>query len=83
MDDIKYSMTPWFPKKVVPVREGVYNVRTAGKNSYEHQAKWTGEKWIRTWNEEEVKIKEWQGIAYDPDEHFLRQEFDRIVLEHE
>lgn len=68
MDDIEYPMTDWFPKKVRPVREGVYNIRTPGKNSYTHTAKWTGEKWTSSWSDEELKIKEWQGLAVDPDE---------------
>lgn len=73
MDDIEYEMTPWFPKKIVPVRLGVYNVKTAGKNSYTHTAKWTGSRWISSWRDdepdvEELKIKEWQGLAKDPDQ---------------
>lgn len=68
MDDITYEMTPWFPKKVKPVYPGNYMVKTAGKNSYTYQAKWTGEKWTSTWNDEdEIKIKEWQGLASNPD----------------
>jgi hypothetical protein len=72
MDDIEYVMTEWFPKKITPVREGNYMVKTAGKNSYTYQAKWTGSRWISSWQEdtpetEEVKIKEWQGLAVDPD----------------
>ena len=67
MDDIKYPMTDWFPKKIKPVREGHYNVKTAGKNSYEHTARWTGEKWTSTYNDDELNIKEWQGLAVDPD----------------
>jgi hypothetical protein len=68
------------------VREGLYNIKTAGKNSWTHQAKWTGSRWINAWAEdvadtEELKIKEWQGIAYDPDEHDLREELDNIILE--
>jgi len=47
-------------------------VKTAGKNSYTYQAKWTGSRWINSWNEdnqdaENIKIKEWQGLAIDPD----------------
>jgi hypothetical protein len=73
MDDIEYEMTEWFAKKVVPVREGTYMVKTAGKNSYTYQAKWTGTRWISAWQDdtpetEEVKIKEWQGLAINPDE---------------
>jgi len=72
MDDIEYPMTEWFPKKTTPVREGIYNIKTAGKNSYTHQAKWTGTRWISAWQEdgsgtEELKIKEWQGLSIDPD----------------
>jgi len=72
MDDIEYPMTDWFPKKITPVRVGIYMVKTAGKNSYTYQAKWTGSRWINSWNEdnqdtENIKIKEWQGLAIDPD----------------
>jgi hypothetical protein len=72
MDDIVYTMTEWFPKKIKPVREGIYMIKTSGRNSYTHQAKWTGSRWISSWHDdepetEELKIKEWQGIAYDPD----------------
>ena len=74
MDDIKYEMTEWFPKKINPVREGVYMVKTAGKNSYTYQCKWTGSKWVSSYVEpqdydkaDSIKIKEWQGLAADPD----------------
>ena len=72
MDDIVYEMTEWFPKKITPVREGNYNIKTTGKNSWTHQAKWTGSRWISSWSDdvpetEEIKIKEWQGLAHDPD----------------
>jgi hypothetical protein len=75
MDDIDYPMTEWFPKKIKPVREGNYMVKTIGKNSYTHQAKWIGNKWVNSWADpedyndpsKEVKVKEWQGIAIDPD----------------
>ena len=88
MDDIKYTMTEWFPKKIKPVREGVYMIKTAGKKSWEHQGKWTGSRWVSAWTDEaefdtadELKIKEWQGIAYDPDEQDLRDELTNIILE--
>ena len=73
MDDIEYAMTEWFPKKITPVLNGIYMVKTAGKNSYTYQAKWTGSRWISAWQEDtpetdEIKIKEWQGLAKDPDE---------------
>ena len=74
MDDIDYPMTEWFPKKIKPVHVGQYMIRTAGKNTWEHRATWTGTRWISAWAEEadydkadEVKIREWRGIAYDPD----------------
>jgi hypothetical protein len=75
MDDIEYVMTERFPKKINPVREGLYMVKTAGRNSYTYQCKWTGAKWVSGWTEpedyndptREIKIKEWQGLAQDPD----------------
>jgi len=72
MDDIEYPMTDRFPKKVKPVREGNYMIKTTGKSGYTYQAKWTGSRWISAWGEdtpetEEIKIKEWQGLAVDPD----------------
>jgi hypothetical protein len=89
MDDIEYPMTDWLPKKIKPVRVGLYMIKTTGKNSWEHRGLWTGTRWVNSWTEEaefdtadELKIKEWRGIAYDPDEHFLREELDNIVLEH-
>ena len=46
MDDIVYPMTDWFPKKIKPVREGVYNVKTAGKNSYTYHLPAIWLKWL-------------------------------------
>lgn len=71
MDDIKYSLTDWFPGKTLPVREGVYNIKT--KDGYSHQGKWTGTRWITSWAEdkpdtESIKVKEWQGIDHNPEE---------------
>jgi hypothetical protein len=91
MDDIVYEMTDWFPKKIKPAYPGVYNIRTAGKNSWERQARWTGSRWIMSWGEdvpetEELKIKEWQGLAQDPDANsvttaFNETNFDQTVGE--
>jgi hypothetical protein len=67
MDSIEYPMTEWFPKKIKPVYEGVYEVCAAGKNGWKHQAKWNGTVWLNTWGDEEIKIKEWRGLAVDPD----------------
>ncbi len=79
MDDIEYGLTEWFSAKVNPGRTGKYNVKT--KDGYSYQANWNGEFWHNDWNDEKIKVKEWQGIAYDPDEHFLREELDNIILE--
>jgi hypothetical protein len=91
MDDIVYEMTEWFPKKIAPAYPGVYNIRTTGKNPWTHQAKWTGSRWINSWGEDvpetdELKIKEWQGLAQDPDANsvttaFNETNFDQTVLE--
>jgi len=79
MDDIEYGLSDWFPAKTKPVREGKYNVKT--KDGYSYQAIWNGTFWHNDWNEQKIKVTEWQGIAYDPDEHFLREELDNIILE--
>lgn len=75
MDDIVYPMTDWFPKKITPARVGIYMIKTTGKDSWSHQAKWTGTRWVSSWTEEsdydtaeELKIKEWQGLSIDPDQ---------------
>lgn len=67
MDDIEYPMTEWIPKKIQPVRAGIYNVKLTGTNEWTRQGTWTGEKWTSTWGDDEIKIKEWQGLAVDPD----------------
>ena len=67
MDDIEYPMTEWFSNKVKPVHEGVYMVKTAGKNSYTYKCLWNGSYWKNEYNDDEVKIKEWQGLLINPD----------------
>jgi hypothetical protein len=75
LDDIDYEMTEWFSKKVKPVHVGQYMIKTAGKNSWEHRGTWTGTNWVNSWTEPEdysdpdkiIKIKEWRGLAQDPD----------------
>jgi len=67
MDDIDWPMTEWFHKKIKPVRTGNYMIKPAGKSTWEHQARWTGEQWTNTYNDEAIKIKSWQGLAVDPD----------------
>lgn len=75
-DDCTYEMTEWFPKKVNPVREGIYEIQGGDKKKWPYTdtttARWTGTRWISLWADdspetEEVKIKQWRGIAYDPD----------------
>ena len=79
MDDIDYELTDWIPGKSTPERKGKYNVET--EDGYKYQAIWNGEMWHNDWNQEQIYIKQWQGIAYDPDEHFLREELDNIKVE--
>ena len=75
MDDIDYTMTEWFPKKIKPAYVGQYMIRTAGKNTWEHRGLWTGSNWVSSWCEPQdyddpekiIKIKEWRGLVQDPD----------------
>lgn len=79
MDDIEYGLSEWFSGKIKPERTGKYNVETSTGHKY--QAMWNGKYWHNDWNQEKIKVKQWQGIAYDPDEHFLRKQLDEIILE--
>jgi hypothetical protein len=80
MDDIVYGLTNWFPAKTVPVRQGKYEVKT--KDGHEYHAMFNGRNWHNEWSpDEELKIVKWRGVAYDPDEHFLREVLEKIVLE--
>jgi len=83
MDDIDYPMTDWFPKTVNPVREGMYMVKTAGKNSYTYRCMWNGSYWKTEYSDEEVKIKEWQGLAINPDEYDLNVALAKLKTEFE
>jgi hypothetical protein len=72
MDDIQYELSEWFSGKIKPERIGKYNVET--KEGYKYQAMWNGEYWHNDWNDEKIKVKQWQGIAYDPDTHVFKNE---------
>ena len=73
-DSAEYTMTEWFPKKVKPVRVGVYQTRNSPDEVYFSRSLWTGSRWVYTWTEEAdyataeaCKLKEWRGIDHDPD----------------
>jgi hypothetical protein len=65
LDSITYELTDWFPASINPVREGKYEAEI--KSGHQYHVLWTGDKWINDWNEEQVVIKKWRGIAHDPD----------------
>jgi hypothetical protein len=65
MSDIEYTLTDWFEGSVNPVREGMYHAKT--ESGHEYQVLWNGTTWTNDWNNEEVKVVQWKGIAYDPD----------------
>lgn len=67
MDDIVYPMTEWFPKKVKPAYVGIYEVETADANAWYNRAEWTGTEWKSNWGGQGLKVKQWRGIAVDPD----------------
>ena len=72
MDDIEYELTEWFPAKNKPERVGKYEVEI--NTGHKYQAVWNGEYWHNDWNSEKIKVKQWRGVAYDPDTHFSRDE---------
>jgi len=67
VDSLTYPTTEWFPKKINPVRTGMYEVMTAGRSSYLRNAERTGECWKSNWGDEVLKIKSWRGASVDPD----------------
>jgi hypothetical protein len=72
MDDIQYDLSEWFSGKTNPERVGKYNVEI--NTGHKYQAQWNGEYWHNDWNQEKIKVKQWQGIAYDPDTHVFKNE---------
>jgi hypothetical protein len=72
MDDIEYGLSEWFSGKIKPERLGKYNVEV--DTGHKYQAMWNGEYWHNDWNQEKIKVKQWQGIAYDPDTHVFKNE---------
>jgi len=65
MDDIVYELTEWFPSTVNPVRDGKYEAEIETGHTY--QVLWTGDNWVNEWNNEQVVVKQWRGIAENPD----------------
>ena len=65
MDDITYELTEWFPSTINPVREGKYEAEI--ETGHQYQVLWTGDSWVNDWNNELVVVKQWRGIAHDPD----------------
>ena len=81
MDDIEYPMTEWFSNKITPVHQGIYMVKTAGKNSYTYKCLWNGSYWKTEYSNDEVKIKEWQGLAVDPEQYKIEYMVKDLELE--
>jgi hypothetical protein len=65
MDDIVYELTEWFPATVNPVRDGKYEAEI--DTGHKYQVLWTGNCWVNDWNNEQIVVKQWRGIAIDPD----------------
>jgi hypothetical protein len=65
MDDIVYELTEWFPASINPVRAGKYEAEI--ESGHQYHVSWTGDSWVNEWNNEQVTIKQWRGIAVDPD----------------
>lgn len=65
LDDIEYPLTDWFLNDTTPVRVGKYEAEI--ETGHQYQVLWTGDMWVNDWNNEQVTIKKWRGIAIDPD----------------
>jgi len=71
VDEPVYEMTDFFPKKIKPSYEGVYEVITKSW-PFPHKAYWNGKEWRGYFGEnediggDELKITEWRGLAEKP-----------------
>ena len=65
MDDIVYALTEWFPTTINPVRQGKYEAEI--ESGHKYQVLWNGDSWVNEWNNEQVVVKQWRGIAENPD----------------
>jgi hypothetical protein len=65
MDDIVYELTEWFPSTINPIRDGKYEAEI--ETGHQYHVLWNGNSWVNDWNNEQVVIKKWRGIAVDPD----------------
>jgi len=76
-----YEMTDFFPKKIKPSYEGVYEVTTKAW-PFPHKAYWNGKEWRDYFGEnediggDELKITEWRGLAEKP---LTEEEQDAIL----
>ena len=66
--------TDWFPKKIKPVREGKYEVKTKAW-PFPMMCDWNGEKWSR-WEGDTIKVDAWRGIT---EEQHLDIMIDELV----
>ena len=77
--------TDWYPKKVKPVRVGIYEIKTKSW-PYPQKAKWNGKKWfvkdvdINEFDLE-VKVDEWRGLTESPASHTMTDEELEKALE--
>ena len=87
--ELEYGFTDWFPKKIKPVRTGIYEV-TTDSWPFPQKCEWDGKKWNHLGG---AKITQWRGLAVDPESKFntasnhldlekamkeLKEEFDRL-----
>jgi hypothetical protein len=84
--ELEYGFTDWFPKKIKPVRTGIYEV-TTDSWPFPQKCEWDGKKWNHLGG---AKITQWRGLAVDPVAkqsdlekalEELKEEFDRLVAE--
>jgi hypothetical protein len=70
--------TEWFPKKIKPVREGKYEVKTKGYD-YITMCDWDGTKWSR-WEGDNIKVSEWRGITEEQQMDLMVDELNKMEL---
>jgi hypothetical protein len=80
VDEPVYEMTDFFPKKIKPSYEGVYEVKTKSW-PFPHKSYFDGKDWRGYFGDTEdlgdiIKIQEWRGLAKKP---LTEEEQDAIL----
>jgi hypothetical protein len=76
--EAEWEKTEWFSKKIKPVREGTYEIRTKAW-PFPHKAVWDGESFKDPFFHTESKVKEWRGLTENQYMTLVLPELDDLL----